>query len=71
MDEEYFIGLVYASHPVLNLRKTTYSIMTVVGGAVSQMDKDLTKKQMVLSCIYLGDFYLGTFKNGLKHGNGI
>jgi hypothetical protein len=43
----------------------------VAGGEDCQTVRGSTKRLMVNLFSYLGDYYVGGFKNGLKHGEGI
>jgi hypothetical protein len=65
------IGLVFALLPVLNKQMQRYNNIMVIGGEDYPMAKDNIKSQMVIFVYNLGDFYIGGFKNGLKHGDGV
>ena len=71
MAKVLYIGLVYA-----NLHKNYCSFIKFNnimdnGGVAFQMEKDNIWKLMVNIFIHLGDHYVGIFKNGLKHGDGV
>lgn len=53
-----------------NKNKQEFNSMREHGGEDCLMAKVNTKKAMVHLPQHLGDFYLGHFKNGLKHGQG-
>lgn len=51
--------------------KEKFSIMMESGGEDFLMEMECIKKLTVpYFIIFLGDLYMGTFKNGLKHGMG-
>lgn len=45
-----------------------FSIIKDNGGVDYLMVKVFIRKLMVIILSYVGDFYTGSFKNGLKHG---
>lgn len=64
-----FSGLIY--HPRIPNKINTLSTIKANGGEDCQTVRVCIKKSMVNFNSYLGDFYTGNFKNGLKHGEGI
>lgn len=66
MEMEVFFGLMQ----IINKSRNLSNITKGNGGVAYLMDKVNIKNQLVLNVIYIGDFYLGCFKNGLKHGLG-
>jgi hypothetical protein len=63
MGKALFFGLPY---PNKNKSNSTMEI----GGVVYQMVMASTANKKVKHILNSGDFYIGKFKNGLKHGKG-
>lgn len=66
MEMEVFFGLMQ----IINRSQNLSNITKGNGGVAYLMGKVNIKNQWVLNKIYIGDFYVGCFKNGLKHGLG-
>jgi hypothetical protein len=67
MDSSF--GLIF---PARTQRRTNMSnTMTDSGGVGYLMGKVFIKKSMVFLILIIGDLYTGSFKNGLKHGEGV
>lgn len=65
-----FIGLTCVTLHALRLLLRKLSNIMENGGEVYQMETEHIRRQMVTIYLYQGDYYVGTFKNGLKHGEG-
>lgn len=66
-----FTGLVYVIPHAQNKQTQKLNNFMEIGGEDFQMVKANIKNQMVNLNNYIGDFYIGGFKNGLKHGDGV
>ena len=64
------IGSTCVSQPVPKRLLLKYSSITEAGGEDCRMERENPNKLTVKSVYYKGDYYVGSFKNGLKHGEG-